>query len=211
MTARIAFPGPCRSPATIGVFDGVHLGHQEVFRPGEGGRGRLGRRLRGRHLRQPSGSSCARRAPKLLTTLDQKLELIAEQGLDYAYVIRFDAERAATRPEVLVEQVFIDALHVRAIVVGEDFHFGGGRAGNVEALRTIGAEWDFEVHALELIRHRADAREPVSSTRSAGRWPAATSEGRGHARPSVRGAGRAARRPAGRRSVSRPPTSPSRR
>ncbi len=104
-------------------------------------------------------------APRLLTTLQQKLELIEAQGLDYAYVIHFDEERAGTHPEVFVEQVFIDALHAKAIVVGEDFHFGQGRSGNVQALREIGEEWDFEVHALELIRHSDEAREPVSSTK----------------------------------------------
>ncbi len=61
--------------------------------------------------------------------------------------------------------MFVEALHARAIVVGEDFHFGKGRSGNVEGLRRIGEEWDFEVHALDLIRHSADAREPVSSTK----------------------------------------------
>ena len=103
-------------------------------------------------------------APRLLTSLDQKLELIEAQGIDYTYVIRFDEERASTPAEEFVAQVFVEALHVKAIVVGEDFHFGKGRSGNVDELRRIGSEWDFEVHALELIRHSDDAREPVSST-----------------------------------------------
>lgn len=151
--------------STIGVFDGVHLGHQEVFR-----------RVREvadsleiasavvtfdghpAHVVRPES------APRLLTSLEQKLELIEAQGLDYAYVVHFDEERAGTHADVFVEQVFIDSLHARAIIVGEDFHFGKDRAGNVDSLRRIGEEWNFEVHALELIRHRDEAREPVSST-----------------------------------------------
>jgi len=152
--------------ATIGVFDGVHIGHQEVF-------GQV--RQAAEHLGvssavvtfdgHPAHVVRPESAPKLLTTLDQKLELIAAQGVDYSYVVHFDEERAVTHPEVFVREVFIDALHARAVVVGEDFHFGKGRSGNVAGLREMGEEWDFEVRALELIRHRDDAREPVSSTK----------------------------------------------
>jgi riboflavin kinase/FMN adenylyltransferase len=152
--------------ATIGVFDGVHLGHQAVFARVRDVAARLGVAsavvtfdTHPAHVVRPEN------APLLLTTLEQKLELIADQGLDYTYVVAFDEERAGTRPEQFVEQVFVEALHARAIVVGEDFHFGKGRAGNVDGLREIGEAWDFEVHALDLIRHRDDAREPVSSTK----------------------------------------------
>lgn len=152
--------------STIGVFDGVHLGHQEVFRQVRAVADRLGVRSavvtfdgHPAHVVRPES------APLLLTTLDQKLELIEAQGIDYAYVISFDEERAATSPEVFVDEVFVDALHARAIVVGEDFHFGAGRSGNVDGLTVIGETAGFEVHALELIRHSDEAREPVSSTK----------------------------------------------
>jgi riboflavin kinase/FMN adenylyltransferase len=152
--------------STIGVFDGVHLGHQEVFRQVRSAADRLGVASavvtfdgHPAHVVRPEN------APLLLTTLDQKLELIEAEGIDYTYVIHFDEERAATHPEVFVEQVFINAIHARAIVVGEDFHFGKGRSGNVEGLRELGKVWNFEVRALELIRHSEEAREPVSSTK----------------------------------------------
>jgi riboflavin kinase/FMN adenylyltransferase len=152
--------------ATIGVFDGVHIGHQEVFRQVREAAEQLDVASavvtfddHPAHVVRPES------APPLLTTLDQKLELIAAQDIDYAYVVHFDVERAATHPEVFVRQVFVDALHARAIVVGEDFHFGKGRSGNVAGLRELGEEWGFEVRALDLIRHRDDAREPVSSTK----------------------------------------------
>jgi riboflavin kinase/FMN adenylyltransferase len=152
--------------ATIGVFDGVHLGHQAVLARVREVADRLGVASAVVTFdTHPAYVVRPENAPKLLTTLDQKLELLAAQDLDYAYVIHFDQERAGTRPEDFVEQVFIEALHARAIVVGADFHFGKGRAGNVDGLRAIGEEWDFEVHALDLIRHRSDAREPVSSTK----------------------------------------------
>lgn len=163
---RDTLPGAVSVASTIGVFDGVHVGHQEVFRQVRAVAARLGVASavvtfdgHPAHVVRPES------APLLLTSLEQKLELIEAEGIDYSYVIHFDEERAATRPEVFVEQVFIDALHARAIVVGEDFHFGRGRSGNVDGLREIGEQWDFEVHALELIRHDDRAREPVSSTK----------------------------------------------
>ena len=162
---RDRLPTAVSVAATVGVFDGVHLGHQEVFSQVGEAAARLGVAsavvtfdIHPAHVVRPEN------APKLLTTLDQKLELLEAQGLDYAYVIGFDETRAGTNPEEFVEQVFYDALHARAIVVGEDFHFGKGRSGNVDELIRLGRVWDFEVVPVELIRHRSDAPEPVSST-----------------------------------------------
>ncbi len=159
-------PAAISVASTIGVFDGVHVGHQEVFRMVRVVADRLGVASAVVTFdNHPAHVVRPRSAPRLLTTLEQKLELIDAQGIDYAYVVHFDAERAGTHPGVFVEQVFVDALHAKAIVVGEDFHFGRGRSGNVDALRKIGGEWGFEVHALELIQHSDEAREPVSSTK----------------------------------------------
>ena len=159
-------PAAISVASTIGVFDGVHVGHQEVFRMVRVVADRLDVASAVVTFdNHPALVVRPRSAPRLLTTLEQKLELIDAQGIDYAYVVHFDAERAGTHPDVFVEQVFVDALHAKAIVVGEDFHFGRGRSGNVDALRKIGDEWGFEVHALELIQHSDEAREPVSSTK----------------------------------------------
>ncbi|MBT7429685.1 MAG: bifunctional riboflavin kinase/FAD synthetase [Ilumatobacter sp.] len=159
-------PDGVRVAATIGVFDGVHLGHQEIFRTVRATADQLDVASavvtfdgHPAHVVRPES------APQLLTTFEQKLELIAAQGIDYAYVVSFDAERAKTKAETFVKEAFVDSLHAKAIVVGEDFHFGAGRAGNVDGLTKLGERWDFEVHALELIRHSDEAREPVSSTK----------------------------------------------
>ena len=137
--------------ATIGVFDGVHLGHQEVFRQVRAAADRLGVRSavvtfdgHPAHVVRPEN------APKLLTTLDQKLELIEAQGIDCVYLISFDENRAATPPDVFAQEVFVEALHARAIIVGEDFHFGRQRQGNVDLLRRMGVGLDFDVRALGL-------------------------------------------------------------
>lgn len=158
-------PSSVSVAAAIGVFDGVHLGHRAVFNTVRVTADQLDVAsavvtfdIHPAHVVRPEN------APKLLTTLDQKLELLEQQSLDYAYVIHFDESRAATRPEEFVEQVFLDALHARAIVVGSDFHFGKGRSGNVDELERLGEQWNFEVRPIELIRHDPDAPEPVSST-----------------------------------------------
>ena len=162
---RDRLPATVSAAVTIGVFDGVHLGHSAVLSNVRETAERLGVASAVVTFdTHPAYVVRPENAPKLLTTLDQKLELLEAQGLDYCYVINFDEARAGTRPEEFVEQVFLDALHARAVVVGEDFHFGKGRTGNVAELQRLGVEWGFEVVPLELIRHRREAREPVSST-----------------------------------------------
>src|SRR4051794_1054531 len=103
-------------------------------------------------------------APKLLTDLDQKLELLAELGVDYTLVLRFDKERSEETAEDFVKGVLVGCLNARAIVVGHDFKFGHGRKGNVELLQHMGAELNFEVLGINLVPG-AGEDEPVSSTR----------------------------------------------
>lgn len=154
-----------RSVATIGTFDGVHLGHQHVL-------AELRREAQSRGVLSavvtfdvhPALVLRPENAPKLLTTLDQKLELLEATGVDAVFVVKFDRERARTEPEDFVRQVFVEALRATEVVVGEDFHFGRDRGGNIDRLRSIGELYGFSVEGLELIRHDASAREPVSST-----------------------------------------------
>ena len=77
-------------------------------------------------------------APPLLTDLDQKLELLADCGIDLALVVPFDRARADESAEDFVAEVLVGALGARLVVVGEDFHFGHGRKGNVALLQRAG-------------------------------------------------------------------------
>jgi riboflavin kinase/FMN adenylyltransferase len=101
-------------------------------------------------------------APRQLTSLEQKLELLAECGVDRTLVVPFDNERANETAEDFVKEVLVDELSARLVVVGEDFHFGHGRKGNVALLRELGGRWGFEVVGVGLTD---DGTEPVSSTR----------------------------------------------
>jgi riboflavin kinase/FMN adenylyltransferase len=94
--------------------------------------------------------------------LDQKLELLAECGIDRTLVIPFDKARADESAEDFVKEVLVDELSARLVVVGKDFHFGHDRRGNVELLRRLGDEHGFEVVGVGLT---GDGVDPVSSTR----------------------------------------------
>ncbi len=96
-------------------------------------------------------------APKLLTDLDQKLELLADTGIDYALVVHFDEQRAAESAEDFVREILVDCLHARAVVVGHDFHFGKGRRGNVALLAEMGGQLGFDVLGIRLIEDDGDA------------------------------------------------------
>lgn len=101
-------------------------------------------------------------APYLLTDLAQKLDLLADCGVDRTLVLPFDRRRADEAAEEFIDEVLVEALGAQLVVVGTDFHFGHGRKGNVALLREQGAVLDFEVVGFGL--HDA-AGTPVSSTR----------------------------------------------
>src|SRR5205807_1706381 len=90
-------------------------------------------------------------APLLLTDLEQKLELLEATGLDYAVVLHFDEERSRETAEDFVREVLAGCLRTRVVVVGEDFHFGRGRGGNVALLGAMGPGLGFDVVPLGLV------------------------------------------------------------
>lgn len=162
-----ACPRPTEGTAvTIGQYDGVHRGHQEVI--AEVRRLAAAQGLKTAVVtfdRHPAAVVRPESAPQALTDLDQKLELLAETGVDYALVIHFDVERSREPAEDFVDEVLVRCLRARSVVVGEDFHFGHGRRGNVGLLREMGHESGFEVLGLDLVGLDGEASaEPVSST-----------------------------------------------
>jgi len=152
---------------TIGAFDGVHRGHRAVIAS-------LRQVAEERGLRtavvtfdrHPASVVRPDSAPLLLTDLDQKLELLAECGVDYTLVVHFDEVRAKETAPDFVEEVLVGCLNARSVAVGEDFHFGHRRSGDVALLRTMGADLGFDVvgHRLVGLDDRP-GETPVSSTR----------------------------------------------
>ncbi len=150
---------------TIGAFDGVHVGHRSLIE--EVQRRAVDRGVASAVVtfdQHPALVVRPESAPKLLTRLPRKLELLDELGVDVVYVIEFDAGRATTTAAAFAEQVFANRLGAVEILVGSDFHFGKGREGTVDSLAEVGASLGFAVEGIELIRHDAEAPEHVSST-----------------------------------------------
>lgn len=153
---------------TIGAYDGLHLGHRAVI-------AEVQREAEARGLasavvtfdRHPAAVVRPESAPKLLCDLDQKLELLESTGIDLVVVIRFDEERADETAEEFVQEVLVDCLRARTVIVGADFHFGKGRGGDVALLNQLGPELGFDVHGMALVdasgQPTADDRR-VSST-----------------------------------------------
>jgi riboflavin kinase / FMN adenylyltransferase len=158
------WPGE-RSVITIGAFDGVHLGHAAVVAQVR----QLAAALDARSVvvtfdRHPASVVRPESAPRLLTDLPTRLELLAETGLDATVVLAFDQARADESAHNFVEEVLVNGLATKAVVVGEDFHFGRHREGNVALLRELGREMDFEVEPVSLVERPDGVDEPVSST-----------------------------------------------
>lgn len=148
---------------TIGAFDGVHLGHLAVIaevRALAESRGLASAVVT--FDRHPASVVRPDSAPRLLTDLDQRLELLGAAGVDLTVVVAFDKARSEESPADFVAEVLVDTLDARTVVVGSDFHFGYQRRGNVALLKMMGAELGFDVVGLELLGAHAS---PVSSTR----------------------------------------------
>jgi len=158
------WPGQ-RSVITIGAYDGVHRGHQAVIAEV--------RELAATHNcrsvvvtfdRHPASVVRPESAPNLLTDLDQKLELLADTGVDATVLVRFDEQQSFESATDFVERVLVRCLATRTVVVGEDFHFGRQRSGNVALLRELGALHDFDVYPRDLVPRADGVEEPISST-----------------------------------------------
>jgi riboflavin kinase/FMN adenylyltransferase len=149
--------------ATIGNFDGVHLGHQEVFR-----------HLKAEAVRQglpstvitfepqPQEFFAPDAAPSRLTRLREKLEVIEEAGVGRVLLLEFGPRLAAMPAEQFIETLLVEGLAVTYLFVGDDFRFGRGRSGDIGLLRGAGRRHGFQVDTMHTFLVE-DQR--VSSTR----------------------------------------------
>src|SRR5215831_4615395 len=150
---------------TVGVFDGLHLGHQQILKRA------LARRAEDRCVVvsfDPHPDLVLSRnfhAVPPLTPLTERRERILAMGLDALDVVPFTRELAALPPERFVQEFLIQRHAMRALVVGENFALGRGRAGNVAWLRSYGDTNGFEVEAVPLLELDG---APVTSTRVRG-------------------------------------------
>lgn len=148
---------------TVGTFDGVHRGHWELLQTVV---------RRAHELDRPSVLVTfdphplrivrPDAAPKLLTTPVEKMEILAESGLNYAAFLRFDRALSTYEPRRFVEEILIGRFGLGHLIIGYDHGFGRGRSGDVETLRGLGTELGFGV---EVVAPVAAGATPISSTR----------------------------------------------
>jgi riboflavin kinase/FMN adenylyltransferase len=146
----------------IGVFDGFHLGHQAIVRTLLQTR-RAGERTAVMTFAEhPAMFLRPDAVPPAIATMSERINAFARAGVDEAFVLTFDAAFAALGPEAFLNDVLIDALGARAMVVGENFRFGARRAGDMDLARTIFAARGREAIGVP---NAMSGGERVSSTR----------------------------------------------
>ncbi len=157
------------SVVTVGKFDGVHLGHRAVLdavRAAGEAAGLVSTVVT--FDRHPLSLFAPEKCPVALVSNRQKVELLADAGVDATLMLRFDRELAAVSAEDFVRRILVDTLHARIVFAGADFRFGAKAAGDVALLRTLGAELGFEVRMIEDVSidgvRADDAERRTSST-----------------------------------------------
>ena len=143
--------GPC--VAAIGNFDGVHCGHQQILHAAaDEARARGMRSIAITFDPHPAQFLYPERAPRLLTFLPQRLELLAKTGVDAILVLHFDATLSRVAAADFVREVLVGVLGVRGIHEGANFRFGHGAKAGVNELRGFGNEFDFNVRVHTAVR-----------------------------------------------------------
>lgn len=151
------------SAVTIGKFDGVHLGHRAIISA-------LQSVANERNLQtvvftfeaHPLSVINPERAPQPLASPAQRLDVLADAGLDATVMIPFDQQFSELTPREFVRDILVEKLDCRYLIVGGDFRFGHRGAGNVALLRAMGVEYGFEVQVVDDVI--GDAGDRVSST-----------------------------------------------
>lgn len=137
------------SVVLIGNFDGVHKGHQAILAAGKAKADALNLPLVALTFDpHPREVLSPEKAPQRLTHLPEKADLLKAHGADIVYVISFTKAYAQTPADAFIKQTLAAALKAKHIIVGADFAFGKGRGGDVDALKTAGVKYGFDVTAV---------------------------------------------------------------
>ncbi len=146
---------PCA--LTIGNFDGVHRGHQALLAHVRGAAARLGIEAAVMTFEPHPREYFAQRlkdlskAPARIANLRDKLDDLSKAGIDRVIVEHFNEHFAAQSPQDFIERVLVDGLHVKWLMVGDDFRFGARRAGDIAMLQEAGRRHGFQVETLDAV------------------------------------------------------------
>jgi riboflavin kinase/FMN adenylyltransferase len=143
------------SALTIGNFDGVHFGHRRILR-------RLATLARENGWKpsvltfdpHPACVVAPDRAPVLMTSVERRAELMQEEGIEQVLILPFTRDLANLTPEQFVQQLLVDRLGAKAVLVGDNFRFGHKQAGNIEVLAELGRRLGFETEIVTAVRCR---------------------------------------------------------
>jgi riboflavin kinase / FMN adenylyltransferase len=161
--AGLALPGAGEGTVvTVGTFDGVHRGHWHVLEVLTETARRAGRpSVLVTFDPHPLAIVRPDHAPALLSTPAEKIEVLAESGVNYVVFVRFDRKLANYPPERFVDEILVERYGMTHLVIGYDHGFGRGRSGDVDTLRRIGSARGFEVDVVEAV---GDGVSAVSSS-----------------------------------------------
>lgn len=150
----LSLPRPLAYPVVaLGNFDGVHIGHQMIFRRvAEIAQAKNGTGLAFTFQPHPLKVLNPDTAPPLLTSFRKKIELIGQCGIDRVICARFNRRLADHQPRDFTRKYLAEALGVREVVVGFDYAFGRGREGTIHYLKKMGTEFDFQVHVIDQVK-----------------------------------------------------------
>ena len=155
---------------TVGVFDGLHVGHQAVIQYvlTQAEELQLPSAVLAFHP-SPLAFFAPEKCPPTLTTLDKKIQILQELGIDIAIFARFNAHLAEMSPDDFVQEVLLQKLKAKKVIVGYDWQFGKDRAGNAQVLKSLGKCYQFDVKIVPatqingLIVHSTPIREAIAS------------------------------------------------
>jgi riboflavin kinase / FMN adenylyltransferase len=169
------------SVVSIGNFDGLHVGHQEILKRVIGRARELGlQSVAMTFSPHPTQFLAPERAPRLISTPEQKIRLMSGTGIDLLFIAQFDHAFSRTSPEHFVRQYLIEGLQARSVCIGGNFNFGYRQRGTIETLREFQSHFEvIEVPPVRVrgtvvsssrIRELADAGEVSAAARLLGRW-----------------------------------------
>ncbi len=152
-----------KSVITLGTFDGLHLGHQQIVETViQKSRQSGGRSFLLTFEPHPRKVIPGRNDVNLLSTLDEKIDVLEQLGLENLFVINFTTEFSKQNPEEFVKKYLVDGIGLKEVVIGYDHHFGKERDGNFELLQNLGDKFNF---AVTLIPEFSVEGETISSTK----------------------------------------------
>ena len=151
--------------ATLGTFDGLHLGHQKIITDVvDEAEKRGGESVVVTFDRHPAELLRPESVPYFLSSFEDKVSLISDCGVDHLLVVPFDKDESERSATDFVEEVFLGKLSVDLLIVGHDVHFGNNREGNFTFLEEVSKELDFQVRRIDPVMLSEEDSEAISST-----------------------------------------------